>query len=487
MTNSGFPKVFVAAFAIALLTSNCSAAQVASITPGPAHPVARAFFGANIDGAYNRTGTYQWTDPATIAAVKTLGIESLRYPGGTDANYFDWHTGWVYSNFPTGAGPFKETLENFAPLAQLTGPPVFDLNVMTYNNAIATPTQAGALLQDQIAMLRTAQQMGMPVEYIELGNELYFALRPTDKDGGYYAQRFASGAAYINEMNYWIRELKSAFPQAQVAVLGQAFQGGNWNADVLSNISGADAVTLHYYQNENTGGEDPTSILSKAFTKWANFRATQIEHVAARRMSVWVTEFDFIDHSPNQEYASTWLHGLFDAEMLIQFLSEPAITTVDIYNFHSQSRRSSLIYDGMENFGQHGAIRTQAGAFSASGQVVSLFGQALKGTSAAAPISVSGLPPISTAPTGARFTPFPAVSGVSLSYGATGDTGLFIVNLSPQSNTLSFGDGTAQIKSIYAPSLSTNIVTASSLTDSTRQISLSQFELPPFSVNYIRK
>jgi hypothetical protein len=410
--------------------------------------------------------------------VKALNVESLRYPGGTAANYWDWHTGWVYPSFPTGAGPFSETLKDFAPLVRLTGPPIFDLNVMTYNNAIATPAQTSAMVQDQIAMLKAAQQLGMPVEYIELGNELYFALRPTgNKDASNYAKRFTSGAPYVNEMNYWIRELKAAFPQAKIAVLGQAFQGGTWNADVLSNLSGADAVTLHYYQIQQASGEDPVSILSKAVSKWTWWRPAQIQPLVAKGMSAWITEFDFIDNTPDLEYTSTWLHGL----------SDPAITTVDIYNVHSQSRRSSLVYDGTEKFGPHGAIAAQAGALSASGQVVSMFGQALHGASAAAPINVSGLAPLSSSPTGAKFTPFPPVSGVALSYGTTEGMGLILLNLSPQPITLSYGNGAAQMQSLSAPSLLTNVVTATSLGLNTRQISLKQFEVPAFSVNYIRK
>jgi len=461
---------------------------VGTILLGQPHSLPRAFFGANIEGAYSPSGTYQWADPRTIAALRSLKIQSLRYPGGTDANYWDWHIGWVYPSFPTGAGPFSETLKDFAPLVKLTGPPVFDLNVMTYNNAIATPAQTSAMVQDQIAMLKAAQQLGIPIEYIELGNELYFALRPAaNKDASNYARRFASGAPYVNEMNYWISELKSAFPQAKIAVLGQAFQGGTWNADVISSLKGADAVTLHYYQIESAGGEDPTSILSKAFSKWAWFRPGQIQPLAAKGLSVWITEFDFIDQTPDLEYASTWLHGLFDAEMLIQFLSDPAITTVDVYNFHSDSRRSSLVYDGTEKFGPHGAIGTQAGALSASGQVVSIFGQALNGASSVAPVNVSGLAPVSSGPTGARFTPFPPVTRVALNYETTGGLGLILVNLSPQPIRLSYGSGAAQIQSVSAPALSTNVVTPTSLGLNIRQISLSQFEVPAYSVSYVRR
>ena len=499
MIESSLKWLLAASFAFALSASDSPRSQaesnsgsqspqsaVGTITLGQSHHLARAFFGSNIDGAYNPRGSYQWNDPRTISALRALRLESLRYPGGTDANYWNWHPGWVYSNFPTGAGPFNETLANFAPLAKLTGPPIFDLNVMTYNNAIATPAQNGVMVQDQIAMLKAAQQLGMPVEYIELGNELYFALRPQDgKDPTYYSQRFASGVPYTNEMNYWIKELKSAFPQARIAVAGQPFLGGTWNADVLSYLKGADAVTFHYYQIENAGGQDPASILSKVFTKWPYYKSTQIDTVASQGMTAWITEFDLVDRTPDFEYASTWMHGLFDAEMLIQFLSEPAVETVDIYNVHSQSVRNSLVYDGTEKFGPHGAIVPQPGALSPSGQVVALFGQALSGASAATPINISGLAPVSSGPTGAKFTPFPPVTGVALGY-AEG-MGMILVNFSGQPVILSYGNGTAQIQSLSASSLSTNVVTPTSLGFNTRQISLKQFELPAYSVNYVRK
>jgi len=460
-----------------------AAPATGTIALGSAHPLPPGFLGANIDGAYNPSGTYQWTDSKTISAIKALSLQSLRFPGGTDANYWDWQTGWVYSAFPTGAGPFKETLAKFVPLAKLTGPTIFDLNVMTYNNTIAAPSQQSEMVKNQIAMLHEAERSGIPVNFIELGNEFYLGINPNNPDAN-YLRRFPTGTAYANEMNDWIMDLKAAFPKSEIAVVGQAYQCGTWNPEVLSTISGADAMTLHLYQRVTTS-EDPVSILSKAFTQWARFDANNIQPLAAKKMSAWITEFDFVDHTSDVSYASTWLHGLYDAEMLIQFLSEPAVTQVDIYNVHSQSKRSSLIYDGTEKFGPHGAVKTEAGALSAAGQVMSIFGQALNKASSVAPISVSGLAPISPAPAETRFTPFPPVTGAAITYGATKSKALVLVNLSAQPVTLSYGSGTAQIQSISAPSLSTNIVTATSLTSAKRKISLRQFNIPAYSMNYL--
>jgi len=487
----GIASITLALTASAVQTSRASgnsedhkpAPAIGTITTGPSHPLPPGFLGANIDVAYNPDGSYQWTDPKTLSAIKTLNLQSLRFPGGTDANYYDWHTGWVYPAFPTGAGPFKETLANFAPLAKLTGPTIFDLNVMTWNNAIATPSQQREMAKNQIAMLHDAERSGIPVNFIELGNEFYLGINPNNPDAN-YLRRFPTGTSYAIEMNDWIKDLKTAFPKSEIAVVGQAYQGGTWNPDVLSIITGADAMTLHLYQRV-TASEDPVAILSKAFTQWTRFDANNIQPLAAKKMSAWITEFDFVDHTSDVSYASTWLHGLYDAEMLIQFLSEPAVTQVDIYNVHSQSKRSSLIYDGTEKFGPHGAVKTEAGTLSAAGRVMSIFGQALNKASSVTPVSVSGLAPISPAQAEARFTPFPPVTGAAITYAASKSMALVLVNLSSQPVTLSYGKGNAQIQSISASSLSTNIVTATSLTSAKRQISLKQFNIPAYSMNYV--
>jgi hypothetical protein len=458
-----------------------SAFSVGKITPGPSHPLAPGFLGANIENAYNLTNTYHWGDPETVAAVKEMGIQRLRYPSGTAANYWNWQAGWVDSNFLTKSGPFyDDTLANFAPLAKTTGAPLFVLNVMTYNNAIGNSSQNDAMIQNQIVMLNAAKQLGMPIQSIELGNEFYLGMDHQDKDAKYYAQRFPSATAYANDMNYWIKELKAAFPQVEIAAVGQGYQGGSWNADILSKLVGEDAITLHQYERVKTP-EDPVALLSMVFSHWASFRADEIQPVIEKKKSVWMTEFDFIDDTPDMEYASTWLHGLCDAEMLLQYLSEPAVTQVEIYNFHSWSRRSSLIYDGTEGFGPQRIVKTEAGAVSASGHVMSLFGKALNGASSVAPLNFSNS-------VGAETTSksFPAVTGVALSYGATGHKGFIVVNLCSRPSTMSYNGGKAQMESIFAPSLSANIVTKDALEPVTRQISLKQFTVPPYSVNYIQ-
>ena len=50
-----------------------------------------------------------WQVPDTVNAAKELKPGTLRYPGGTIANYWDWKKGWFLSNAPQSlqSAPFS--------------------------------------------------------------------------------------------------------------------------------------------------------------------------------------------------------------------------------------------------------------------------------------------------------------------------------------------------------------------------------------------
>lgn len=79
--------------------------------------------------------------------------------------------------------------------------PVWDLNVLTSS------------LDEQIAMLDAAEQLGMSVHYVELGNELW-------DPRSIYPTIYPSGTAYATAMNTWIPALRRRFGNIQIAVSG---------------------------------------------------------------------------------------------------------------------------------------------------------------------------------------------------------------------------------------------------------------------------
>ena len=186
-----------------------------------------------------------WEDARLIASVRDLGLRHIRYPAGTLGNYWDWDEGWVDAGVPDSLmipwvvrqglkdAPRRYTLDNLALVHEATGvTPVYMLNMLSKD------------LEHGLRGLRRARDLGMPVEYVELGNELYFDLPfpklvyPTPED---YGRACAE----------WMAAVRAEFPGARVAVVGNYLERHDrqrgWTQRVLGECPGADAVTYHKY------------------------------------------------------------------------------------------------------------------------------------------------------------------------------------------------------------------------------------------------
>lgn len=119
-------------------------------------------------------------------------------------------------------------------------PTIFDLNVVQ-----TSPSY-------QLQGLHQFQSSGVPVEMIELGNELFDV----------YQGGWPTGAGYRAAMEPYIEEMTAAFPQAKVALVGHEFHGGRsavaWNQEIFNcsgvNCSTAHAATIHIYTIVSTRG-----------------------------------------------------------------------------------------------------------------------------------------------------------------------------------------------------------------------------------------
>ena len=166
------------------------------------------FFGFNAESIVLPVDDALFANSSSLhAKMASIPVGLLRIPGGTTSQWLDWHTG----KFIGGAGsPFAAvaanrvaiTMRRWAAIVRATdATPLWDLNVLTSS------------LPDQIRMLLEARRLGLPVRYIELGNELWDPLPP-------YPKQFPTGAAYGTAMNPWIDALKRRFPGAKIAVSG---------------------------------------------------------------------------------------------------------------------------------------------------------------------------------------------------------------------------------------------------------------------------
>lgn len=165
--------------------------------------------------------------------MKLLKPGVIRYPGGTVTHNWDWRQGVK-----------KDIKGNNVHLIQ---------DVKTLHDALQCKVVVvldilNSTLSDQIQMLSSLQLIGIPIEYIELGNELYAQEKS-------YVEIFPTGAEYAARVAEWVPALRRKFPDAKFAALLQCRdmnirndRMNHWNDLVVKGtFSLVDAYTYHVY------------------------------------------------------------------------------------------------------------------------------------------------------------------------------------------------------------------------------------------------
>jgi hypothetical protein len=298
--------------------------------PGPPRTVEPHFFGLNGARIISQDNAAQWHDPVFTQAVTALSPGFIRVQGGTTSQWLDWRTGLFDQSADSpyvgaNAGRHPILMSDWADLLRATGAqPVYDVNVVT-----STPA-------DQVAMLHAAQGLGMPVKYVELGNELYIG----DKT---YKKLYPTGADYAQAMNRWIDVLRAAFPGLRIAVsaadtsstLFDGFYGKrytSWDDLLYANIHGADAVALHPYWFP-TPLDGATASAGSGEAACDAFSTKVLAKIPAG-LTAWLTEYNQMD-IPFTEIGvpsgaipgakQTWAVGLSLAAFSLQALTDPRI------------------------------------------------------------------------------------------------------------------------------------------------------------------
>ncbi|HWF74528.1 MAG TPA: hypothetical protein VG186_14355 [Solirubrobacteraceae bacterium] len=294
-------------------------------TLGPLRALPPGLLGINGEAIIS---TSVWSNPRFLSAVAALRPQAIRVFGGTPANFWNWRTG-TYDHsprIPSGLAALRDhihvSLADWARLVRVTGAvPVFDLNI--YSSSLSS----------QLAMLHAARRLGMPINEVELGNELYL---PT------YAGRFPSGAQYGRVATRWIAAIKRAFPAVLVAA--DAYPGRDtntaqvngrerrWNSEMLRTLRGESALSLHAYFASGLGPH--ASLASPAAAermlrapahRWAALMRTIAR--LPRRLEVWVTEWNLFDTVARVH--GTWAQGLAVASFGLDLVSAPRVVQAD--------------------------------------------------------------------------------------------------------------------------------------------------------------
>ncbi len=113
---------------------------------------------ANFPSGYSGAN---WTQQWFIDSTAYLNPEILRYPGGTNANHWDWKTGWYFPAYQPPAGPtLTIRADEFkSGVLACNGEGMYVVNMET-----STPHY-------EMDGLRHIKAIGLDPKFIELGNE----------------------------------------------------------------------------------------------------------------------------------------------------------------------------------------------------------------------------------------------------------------------------------------------------------------------------
>jgi len=335
-----------------------------------------------------------WDNPTMLAAVKELEIDLLRIPGGTVANYWSWKRGGIlveptgYSEMPRQFKRRRVTqytsgkLENYSALFEATGADgMLVLNMLSSN------------LEVQMEFIRKALEQGLPIKYVELGNEFYEA-KPQ------YIQAFPSAESYAQEAARWAKAIKSEFSYLKIGIVGVNPRVGHmkgakrlasWNDIIIEkSLPHADALTLHEYQRR----QDQRAVSQpEAFNKLLqnlliSSRGLLDEGTSNRFPSdkkIWITEYNLIPGRRTASIAGRWIHGFYVALMTASFLEEPGINIACNHVLVGDSRYGALFADekviGSDIFATPQNQRTSTVKpynLSASGRSIALYSRAIR-------------------------------------------------------------------------------------------------------------
>ncbi len=364
-----------------------------------------------------------WTEPALVKAVKQLKPRVLRFPGGTIADFWDWQRGGILAdlsniNARQYPGIFRSPrvrqytaskLEEVkAGLTATQTKPLWVLNILTSD------------LSSQLAMLRKARDLGINVDYIQIGNEAYFGLPDN-------LRLFPTSDDYAKLAREWTKAVKKEFPKAKVAVIGPShnyLDRGNrrdtriqfWNDSVLATaLPESDAIAFHLYYDTNIipnrrsettypffTQEDVPIILSLPFFNWQKTKANSQFQAVSNSKEIWITEYNIMESLEPMEGSSpkligTWSHGLQNITLSLLFLEDSRINLICNHVLVGTSQFGAILADekqiGINSFiNPSQPMKADPFGLSASGSALRLLGEVIENMTEARKINFSTNP-----------------------------------------------------------------------------------------------
>lgn len=212
------------------------------------------------------------TNAEVLDSLNTLAnFQLYRWPGGTLSNTFQWQTG---TDSLTATPEVNTLLDLKALYDKRAGATdiVYCLNICTRP------------LSDQLNMLHYADSIGLPVHYLEAGNEINI---PTSLAHTI----FTTAKQYADTCAVWMAAIKAVYPDVLFGVVGEnKYWSKKWNDTMLS--INPDALITHLGPNPVDFVTDSVADLSKLETALMDqWNVSGMGNVTT--VPTWVTEFNY--------------------------------------------------------------------------------------------------------------------------------------------------------------------------------------------------
>ena len=323
---------------------------------------------SNVDIGFNRRsdkGSW-WTDNSFKTLVSEMNPDVVRYPGGTQANYWDWKTGKFLDNTDKTWNN-KEVLKipgfvNVLPdrtkivyVVNMARPtPSTGVSVTSNEKTLKSTATLNLKIDDMISAINKFKDAGKMPYAVELGNEFYFGNEESGifhivENGGFYYSGWdvannapfksndkkeatvVNAKFYLQQCKTIVSKLKEKFPTLKFALTTtkeetNAAARERWNTTIFNELENNSdfstlkndiyAVTQHHYLNDKYGSQtvifdDNSSKI--AISEGIKYPKDKISdyNLVPNNYKIWYTEFGEVKEIAEETWASAIRYGAF--------------------------------------------------------------------------------------------------------------------------------------------------------------------------------
>lgn len=326
-----------------------------------------------LDIGFNRrsdNGTW-WTDASFINLVGEMNPDVVRYPGGTQANYWDWREGRFLENTDKNWGnkeilkipqflnalPSRTKIVYVVNLARPT--PSTGISVTADEATLKSDATLNLKIADMIAALDEFVAQGKEPYAVEVGNEFYFGniesgiFEIKEIGGQFYSgwdeannQPYVSAdkkdatditaAFYLKQCKTVVAQIKAAYPNIKFALVTTKGGNGNsarerWNNTIYDQLennpeyaalqSDTYALTQHHYINDTYGDQTVISDINTAKIaisegiSYPTDKQSDYDMIPAN-YKIWYTEYGATKENAEETWATGMRYAAFTQSWL---------------------------------------------------------------------------------------------------------------------------------------------------------------------------